>query len=73
MNPQGVGKIAPRDASRCPNFNHRRINVPVRYCPKCGNVVNVQIPAKRCSEDSHARRRRGRDKFCVDCGTQLIK
>jgi len=60
------------ESNRCPNRNHSRSNVPVRYCPNCGEVVNEQIAVKRCGEDKHARERRGRSRFCIDCGTQLI-
>ena len=57
----------------CRNFNHQETNPPVRFCPSCGKVVNVRIPAKQCSEQSHSRARMDRKKFCVDCGEQLIK
>jgi rRNA maturation protein Nop10 len=57
----------------CPNRNHSRSNAPVRCCPQCGEAVNGNIPPKECSEELHAKRRRERNKFCVDCGTQLIK
>jgi len=57
----------------CSNRNHSRSNAPVRYCPQCGEVVNGNVPDKKCSEEEHATRRRERNKFCVDCGAQLIK
>jgi len=57
----------------CPNLNHRRSNAPVRCCPACGKVVNASILAKTCSEETHARKRLDRNKYCVDCGEQLIK
>jgi hypothetical protein len=57
----------------CPNFNHRRTNAPVRYCPNCGEIVNDEISVKRCSDESHAKRRMQNSKHCVDCGEQLIK
>jgi predicted RNA-binding Zn-ribbon protein involved in translation (DUF1610 family) len=56
----------------CPNLNHRRSNAPVRFCPKCGEVVNAGIPIKRCSEADHARKRREMEAYCIDCGAQLI-
>ena len=56
---------------RCPNFNHRRSNAPVRACPMCGEVVNAKEPVQRCSEEEHGRRRRSGDQFCVDCGLRL--
>ena len=58
---------------RCPNFNHGRANVPVRFCSMCGEVVNKNISAQVCSEEEHAIRRRDRNKYCVDCGEQLIQ
>ncbi len=59
--------------SHCPNFNHRRQNVTVRFCSMCGEVVNNGIPAKVCSEDYHAKSRRDRDTYCVDCGERLLQ
>ena len=58
---------------RCPNFNHGRPNAPVRHCPNCGEVVNKNIPAKRCGEKAHAKYRLDRNRYCMDCGEQLIK
>ncbi len=58
--------------NRCPNFNHSRVNAPVRFCPMCGEVVNENIPVTRCSEEEHAIKRRERSKYCIDCGKQLI-
>lgn len=59
--------------NNCPNFNHGRVNAPVHACPMCGKVVNKDIPIKDCSEDEHAKRRKDRNKYCVDCGNQLIQ
>ena len=42
---------------RCPNFNHRRSNAPVRCCSICGEVVNEKIPTKACKEEEHANSR----------------
>ena len=58
---------------RCLNTNHGRANVPVRYCPQCGDVVNESIPVKHCSREEHAKRRRNRHVYCLDCGEQLRK
>jgi len=58
--------------STCQNMNHRRPNSPVRGCPDCGEVVNARIPPRACSEAGHARRRRERSTYCVDCGKRLI-
>ncbi len=56
---------------RCPNYNHGRLNVPVRFCPMCCDVVNKNIPMAKCSDEQHAESRRKRNKYCVDCGKQL--
>jgi hypothetical protein len=57
----------------CPNLNHRRSNAPVRFCPRCGEVVNSAVLSKRCTEMGHAQKRQNREEFCVDCGERLIK
>ncbi len=57
----------------CPNFNHGRVNPPVRACPMCGDVVNKNISIKNCSEEEHAKMRKDRSKYCIDCGKQLIQ
>jgi len=57
--------------TRCPNFNHRRTDPPVRGCPMCGAVVNPAIRSKKCAEADHATRRKNGDLFCTACGTQL--
>ena len=57
----------------CPNFNHDRDNAPVRFCPECGEVVNEDIPMRKCSKEEHAISRRERDIYCVNCGEQLIQ
>ena len=59
--------------NNCPNYNHDRENVPVRFCPECGEVVNRGIPIRKCNEEEHAISRRERDKYCVHCGEQLIQ
>ncbi len=56
----------------CLNMNHRRRDSPVAFCPNCGEVVNAGIPPRICSEQSHAKQRRERNRYCVDCGEQLI-
>jgi len=62
-----------RQEYRCLNTNHSRTNVPVRFCPMCSEVVNINIPMKMCTQDEHACSRRNSNKYCVDCGEQLIK
>lgn len=57
---------------RCPNMNHSRTRVTVRFCPRCGEVVNAKVPMRVCGEAEHAKRRREQNEFCVDCGGQLI-
>jgi rRNA maturation protein Nop10 len=57
----------------CPNLNHGRSNPPVRFCPKCGEVVNVARVLQRCAADKHSKERLNQNRHCVDCGEQLIK
>ena len=57
---------------RCPNLNHVRMNPPVRFCPTCSKEVNARISIPMCSEEKHAKSRRERSTYCVDCGKQLI-
>ncbi len=59
--------------TRCPNYNHSRSNVPVRFCLMCGEVVNADIPIRKCKEEEHAIRRRERSQYCWECGIQLIQ
>jgi hypothetical protein len=55
----------------CDNLNHRRSNVPVRFCPQCGAVVNARILTRRCSEASHDKSRRNQNLYCANCGDTL--
>lgn len=57
----------------CRNFNHGRPNAPVHFCSMCGEVVNKNISVEACSEEKHVRKRRERNKYCVDCGEQLTQ
>ncbi len=57
---------------RCPNDNHGRMVVTVRCCPSCGEIVNAKIVARKCLADAHARMRRSRHPFCMDCGAGLL-
>ncbi len=59
--------------NRCLNTNHSRTNAPVRFCPMCGEVVNINIPIKNCTQDEHAISRRDGNTYCVNCSEQLIK
>jgi len=56
----------------CANLNHRRGDAPVRFCPKCGEIVNAGVAAWQCAEAKHAAARRNQDHYCVDCGQRLI-
>lgn len=59
--------------NQCPNMNHSKINVQVRYCSMCGEVVNNQVIKKTCSSEKHAKSRKDRNCFCIDCGEKLAK
>ena len=36
----------------CPNFNHTRTNVTVRFYSMCGEIVNESIPRYRTEQRS---------------------
>lgn len=56
---------------RCINQNHSKMNVAVRYCVSCGEVVNQKISKRSCSQAEHAKSRKSGSEFCVDCGENL--
>ena len=56
---------------RCPNDNHGRMVVRVRFCPSCGEVLNPSIARSKCPDDAHAKLRRARNAYCMDCGAAL--
>ena len=56
---------------RCANDNHGRMVIRVRFCPSCGEVLNQGIASRRCAEDAHAKARRSRNVYCMDCGIAL--
>lgn len=58
---------------KCQNMNHSKINVQVRFCPMCGEVVNGRVTIKECDSEKHAKSRRERNRFCIDCGKNLTK
>lgn len=58
--------------ARCANDNHGRAVVTVRFCPSCGLVVNGNVRAHACGQETHARMRRSQSAFCVDCGERLL-
>ena len=62
-----------RPAIRCANFNHGKASAPVRSCSMCGETVNSAIASKACSEVKHAKERRERNVFCMDCGKRLAE
>jgi predicted RNA-binding Zn-ribbon protein involved in translation (DUF1610 family) len=47
--------------------------VTVRFCPSCGVIVNERISERRCPQEKHARMRRARSTYCVDCGQGLAQ
>jgi hypothetical protein len=55
----------------CANFNHRRADAPVRFCPTCGEIVNVKLHVKKCPDEIHRKRLKEANTFCVDCGLNL--
>lgn len=72
MSPQATNPGAPRmQSKRCPNDNHGRMVVRVRFCPSCGDVLNPNITPKNCINESHAGMRRSRHAYCMDCGGRL--
>jgi hypothetical protein len=58
---------------RCANDNHGRAVVTVRFCPSCGFVANGRINVPSCAPETHARMRRSRSSYCVDCGLRLLQ
>jgi hypothetical protein len=58
-------------AKRCPNDNHGRMVVRIRFCPTCGEVLNPNVASRKCSDRSHAEMRRSRSAYCMDCGAGL--
>ena len=56
---------------KCQNMNHSKMNVQVRHCSMCGDVVNKNISKKYCVDGEHFRRRKERNRYCVDCGKLL--
>jgi len=57
----------------CRNMNHSHFNAPVHFCSMCGEVVNQDIPIKKCAKDKHDKSRLQRTMYCVDCGEQLVR
>jgi len=56
---------------KCPNMNHSKINVLVRFCSMCGETVNGRLTKQPCSPEKHARARKERSRYCADCGKPL--
>jgi len=51
-------------------MNHGRMNVPIKFCPDCGEKINAAING-RCDENQHAIRRKERNTYCCDCGKKI--
>jgi len=56
---------------KCLNMNHSKMNVLVRNCSMCGEIVNKAITKRICQNEEHFRRRKERNRFCTDCGKSL--
>jgi len=54
----------------CPNMNHGRGSISIRYCPDCGELLNAAARSS-CNEELHAARRKNRNLFCHDCGKKI--
>jgi hypothetical protein len=61
-----------RPEGRCPNMNHSRMNVPIQYCPTCGETVNRNAHGS-CNNEKHMAQRKLGDAFCIHCGKNLLK
>jgi hypothetical protein len=58
-------------AERCTNQNHSKMNVTVRFCAACGEIVNKNVKIRECSDEEHARSRKERNHYCINCGKDL--
>ena len=67
------GGIPAMKSPTCPNVNHRRANAPVWHCPNCGGAGNGEGPTKNFHKDNHAKQRRQRNTFRLDCGKRFIR
>ena len=67
------GRAIGMPQKRCVNDNHARAVVTVRFCSSCGGIVNTNIRAASCLTKDHARMRRVRSAYCVNCGERLIQ
>ena len=59
--------------TKCPNLNHTKANVVIRFCCSCGEVVNAKLHVRSCTEISHKMQIKERIKYCMDCGKPLFK
>jgi len=57
--------------NHCANDNHGRAVVTVRFCASCGSILNDRIRTSPCRPEQHARMRRARNAYCVNCGERL--
>ncbi|MGE3974538.1 MAG: hypothetical protein AB7F59_08440 [Bdellovibrionales bacterium] len=55
---------------RCPNMNHGRMNVNIKYCPSCGESMNPSAPGS-CNAHTHADLLKNRYIYCTNCGKKL--
>lgn len=53
----------------CKNLNHGKSNVVIGFCPQCGTRFNGRRGS--CDSAAHARYRKQRFSFCLDCGNSL--
>jgi len=58
--------------NQCRNLNHGRMNVPISFCPDCGQRFK-QSSAPPCGSQHHGDYRKQRFAFCIDCGVKLNK
>lgn len=58
--------------TNCGNLNHNKMNVNVRFCVTCGEIVNRNIKVRRCSDAVHSQSRKTGSIFCTDCGKKLV-
>ena len=68
---EGMEDLVRSEKQFCHNRNHGRSNVPVRFCPDCGQIVNPNIVMKQCLETLHSQNRRWGHNYCIDCGGKL--
>ena len=58
-------------AERCVNQTHTNMNVVIRHCPTCGEIVNGKIQKNQCDHEAHKKQLKNRNTFCYMCGKNL--